>query len=118
MKIMIKETSVAKTLSIIDPNSGVDFIKDFVGNTGAFIDGQFQWDEDRDCYVCDQDTFDWWDTVVTDVQSLDYRIHELVAEHGSEAVNDIVHEAAAYVDLEDHAATVNEALNEAFGLAE
>jgi len=116
MKIIIKETSVVETLSIIDPKSGVDYISDFIGNTGALIDGQFEWDEDRDAYVCDQETFDWWDTVVTANQSLDDRIHELVKEHGSEAVYEVIH-AAGSVDLEDHAANVNQALDEAFGSA-
>lgn len=114
MKIIIKETSAIETLSIIDPKSGVDYIYDFVGNTGALIDGQFDWDEDRDAYICDQATFDWWDTVVTANQALDYRIYDLVQDHGSEAVCEVIH-AASSVDLEDHAAKVNQALDEAFG---
>ena len=117
MKIIIKETSAVETLSIIDPKSGVDYISDFIGNTGALNDGQFEWDEDRDAYVCDQETFDWWDTVVTANQSLDDRIHELVEEHGSEAVYEVIR-AAGSVDLEDHAANVNQALDEAFVSAE
>lgn len=113
MKIIIKETSAVETLSIIDPKSGVDYINDFVGNTGALIDGQFKWDEDRDAYVCDQETFVWWDTVVTANQSLNDRIHELVKEHG-ETVYEVI-SATAGVDLEDHAANINQALDEAFG---
>jgi hypothetical protein len=118
MKIIIKETSAVETLSIIDPKSGVNYISDFIGNTGALNDGhQFEWDEDREAYVCDQETFDWWDTVVTANQSLDDRIIELVKEHGSEAVYEVIH-AAGSVDLENHAANVNHALDEAFGSAE
>ncbi|MDD5330220.1 MAG: hypothetical protein PHX38_09460 [Sulfuricella sp.] len=117
MKIIIKETSAVETLSIIDPKSGVDYIYDFIGNAGALIDGQFEWDEDRDAYVCDQETFDWWDTVVTANQSLEDRIHELVHERGFETVYAVIH-AAGSVDLEDHAANVNQALDEAFGSAE
>lgn len=117
MKIIIKETSAVETLSIIDPKTGVDYISDFIGNTGALIDGQLEWDEDRDAYVCDQETFDWWDTVVTANQSLDDRIHELVKEHGSAAVYEVINSAGS-VDLEDHAANVNQALDGAFGFAE
>lgn len=117
MKIIIKETSATETLSIIDPKSGVDYISDFISNTGALIDGQFEWDEDRDAYVCDQDTFDWWSVVVTTNQALNDRIHDLVQEHGSEKVYEVIH-AAGSVDLEDHAANVNQALDEAFGSAE
>lgn len=114
MKIIIKETSAAETLSIIDPKSGVDYILDFIGNAGALIDGQFDRDEDRDAYVCGQDTYDWWHAVVTANQVLDDRIHELVKEHGSETVYGVIH-AAGSVDLEDHAANANQALDEAFG---
>lgn len=114
MKIIIKETSAVETLSIIDPKSGVDYISDFIGNTGALIDGQFEWDEDHDAYVCDQEAFDWWSAVVTANQALDDRIHDLVQEHGSEKVYEVIH-AAGSVDLEDHAANVNQALDEAFG---
>lgn len=117
MKIIIKETSAVETLSIIDPKSGVDYILDFIGNTGALIDDRFEWDEERDAHVCDQETFDWWDTVVTANQSLDDRIRELVKEHGSEAVYEVIH-AAGSVDLEEHAANVNQALDEHFGSAE
>lgn len=113
MEIIIKETDAVETLSIIDPKSGVDYISDFVGNTGALIDGQFDWDEDRDAYVCDQETYNWWDTVVTANQSLVDRIHELIQDHGSETVYEVIW-AAGSVDLEDHAANVNQALDVAF----
>ena len=114
MKIIIKETSAVQELSIIDPKSGVDYIGDFIGNTGALFDGQFEWDYDLDAYVCTQETFDWWDTVVTDNQLLDDRIHDLIQEHDLETVYKVVY-AADTIDLEDHAASVNQALDEAFG---
>lgn len=117
MKILIKETSETKTLSIIDPKSGCDYISDLIGNEGALNDGQFSWGEDHDAYLCEQDTFDWWDAVVTANQALNYRIHDLVQDHGVEAVYKVIH-AAGSVDLEDHAANVNQALDEAFGSAE
>lgn len=117
MKIIIKETCSVETLSIIDPKSGVDYISDFIGNMDALIDGQFEWDCKRDAHVCSQETFDWWNTVVTANQSLDDRIGELVKEHGSEVVYEVINVAGS-VDLEDHAANVNQALDEAFGSAE
>jgi len=48
---------------------------------------------------------------------LEYRILDLVREHGHDTVYDVV-DAAGYADLEDHAANVNQALDEAFGTAE
>ena len=119
MKIIIKETSAIETLSIIDPKSGFDYIYDLIGNTGALSDGQFVWNEDRNAYVCTQETFDWWYAVVTAHQSLDNRIHKLVQEHDSETVI-----RAGSVDLVDLvglaylAMNVNQALDEAFGSAE
>lgn len=80
MKIIIKETQKIETLSIIDPKTGVDYISDFVGNTGALIDGQFEWNEDRDAYICDQETYDWWKEGVASNQKLVNRTHELVKE--------------------------------------
>lgn len=120
MKIIIKETNEVKELSIIDPNSGVDYIDDFIGNTGALNDGQFLWDDEddaADAYICDQETFDWWDKVVSDNQALEDRIHALQQEHGYDAVHDAVMDSYAN-DLEDHADCVNQALDEAFGSAE
>lgn len=116
MNIIIKETAAVETLSIIAPDSGTDYIADFVGNAGGFVDGQFVWDEERDAYVCDKHTFDWWADVVEANQALDDRIHDLVQEYGAEKVYEVVH-AAGSVDLEDHAGNVNQALDEAFGAA-
>ena len=115
MKIIIKETSAIQTLSIIDPKSGVDYIADFIGNTGALIDGQFRWDEERDAYVCDQATFEWWDAVVTANQALANRLHALALEHGSEAVDEVIYAAGSSVDLADHAPNLQQALDDAFG---
>ena len=116
MDIIIKETAAVETLSIIDPDSGIDYISDFVGNAGGFADGQFEWDEELGAYVCAQDRFDWWDAVVAANQALEDRIHDLVQEHGAEKVYAAIHDAGS-VDLEDNAANVNQALDEAFGAA-
>lgn len=117
MDIIIRETGQRESLAIIDPKTGVNYIGDFAGNTGALNNGQFEWCEEAGAYYCDQATYDWWDRVVRDNEALDYRIHALAAEHGSEAVEAAI-EAALGRDLEDHAAAVNGALDEAFGAAE
>lgn len=110
MKIIIKETGATETLSIIDPVSGVDYIADFVGNTGAFIDGQF-FDNDNDELSCTQDTFDWWSRVVDENQELNYRIQDLIKEHGQDAIYDAI-AGAGDVDLGDSAGSINQALDE------
>jgi len=117
MKIRIVEKSASETLSIIDPRSGCDYITDFIGNTGALADGQFTYDEDQDAYICDQDTFDWWERVVNDNQELEDRIYDLVNEYGSEALYGVINDAGNF-ELEDHAASINQALDDAFGTEE
>ena len=114
MNIIIKETGASEVLSIIAPDSGVDYVLDFLGNHGALADGQFAWDDERDAYACDKETFEWWEAVVAANQALDDRIHDLVQEYGLEKVSEVV-EGAGGGDLEDHAANVNQALDEAFG---
>lgn len=113
MKIIIRETSAVEVLSLIDPKSGEDTALDFIADAGALDDGQFKRDLDHDTYICDQDTFDWWHSVVDDNQALANRIHDLVQAHGHEAVYGAIEEADN-VDLEAHAAAINRALDAAF----
>ena len=49
---------------------GAPYIADFAGNAGALSDGQFEWNEERDAYVCDQATYDWWAAVVKAIGTL------------------------------------------------
>lgn len=114
MNIFIKETSQTETLSIVCPKSGVDYTADFIGNGGGFLDGQLAWDDERSACVCDQETFDWWDKVVSDNQELENRIFDLVQKHGFDAVYAVVNESSS-VDLEDLAKAVNNGLDEIFG---
>lgn len=114
MDIIIRESQKTEELSIIDPRTGVNYISDFVGNTGAHTDGQFEWDEDKDAYICDQDTFDWWSKVVDDNQKLEDRIYQLREEHGHDAVEQAIGDAFD-CDLEDHARAVNQVLDDVFG---
>ncbi|TVX85542.1 hypothetical protein [Paenibacillus agilis] len=113
MIVQIKETGNQATLGIIDSGTGVNFVTNFIGNTGALNDGQFTWDEDKKAYICLQKTYDWWKKVVSDNQALNDRIEELKEVHGAARVQEVV-ESADETDLEDYAAAVNRALDEAF----
>ena len=113
MKIIIKESKEVTELDLIDPKSGVNYIVDFVGNSGAFDEGIFVWDEEQDAYVCSQETIDWWKRVVHDNQELENRLYELTQTYGRDVVYSVVTEAGA-VDLEGHAAAVNVVLDDAF----
>lgn len=117
MKVIIKENSEVQALSIINPESGIDYILNFLGHQGALLDGQFEWSEELDAHVCDQETFDWWYEVVTANQSLEDRIFVLVKEHGSQAVYEVIHDSSN-ADLKSHVEKVNQALDEAFGCEE
>lgn len=111
MNIIIKETGKQEVLELIDRKSGVNSVIDLIGNHGAL--DQFDYDSDNNVYVCDQITFDWWAKVVADQQALEDRIAELKDEYGSGAVYEAIGNAGD-CDLEDQAAAINAALDEAF----
>ena len=117
MNILIKETGERDIFTLIDPASNCCYVSDFIGNTGATINGQFTWSEQDDAYICDQGTYDWWRKVIDDQQALNWRIAELRSEHGQEAVHNAIVDYMGYCDLEDEAATLNAALDDAFGVS-
>lgn len=112
MKVMIKETGKLEELNLVDDATGVDSAIDVIGNHGG-LDGQFVYDDDAGIYHCSQDTFDWWSRVLHEQQELEDRLAELRKEHGAERVQEVL-EAVGDYDLEDMAAEVNAALDEAF----
>lgn len=114
MNIIIKETNATETLSIIDSRTNVNYVSDFIGNTGDLDNGQFVYDEDQDAYICDQDTFDWWEKVLADHQEVDDRIKSLSDQFGVDEINHIISKANVFADLEDQPAFINNALDEAF----
>lgn len=113
MQVKIIETGEVKTLKLIGPNSGVDFVQDFVGNGGGFENKDFAYNYDKDVYEATSQAFDWWHQVISDQQELVERIEELKEEHGSEAVYEVLESIKGH-DLEDDAAVTNAALDEAF----
>lgn len=69
MNVKIQETGKIETLGIIDPNSGVDWINDLIGNANALNDGQFVWSDEDDAYIANQDTYDWWAQYIDDTNA-------------------------------------------------
>jgi len=119
MKIIIKETNETKMLSIIDPKTGLDWISDFVGNTGATSDGQFEWNDDLDAYVCDKYTYEWWEKLTTSAQKAGNRLYEIRIASGDNAANEIIEDASVYNDLDDFYNQINnviDAIEEKAGL--
>lgn len=106
----VGEKSKTTQLSIIDPETGIDFINDFIGNHGGF--SEFTYVEDDDIYYCTEFTYDWWVKVVKDNQDLVDRIHALNRIYGSYEVQEKLLEQENHVDLEDHAKVYNNLLDE------
>lgn len=113
MNVMIKETGAIEELHLVDNATGVDTAVDVIGNYGGLVDGQFIYDEDMNVYHCSLETFEWWSRVLHEQQELEDRLAELRKEHGSERVQEVL-EAVGDTDLENMAAEVNAALDEAF----
>lgn len=101
-------------LELIDPKTGVNTAADIIGNYGGLSDGQFRYNEEANAYECTPETFEWWKRVLADHQALEERIAELVEEHGSDAVYEVVDSVGGY-DLEDMPTAINATLDEAFG---
>lgn len=106
MKIYITDSKMTANLSIIDPKTGVDYITDFVGDSGDFV-----YDEDREAYCCDLATFVWWDRVTDDHQALNNRVHALSQKYEEGVVTQALEQAQA-VGLEDQPAAFNAALDD------
>lgn len=110
--VKIRETGETKELELIDQKTGCSWVVDFIGNTGAMNDGQFEYDEDNGVYLCDQGTFDWWDEIITKQDELDTRIAEMCEEYDFDTIMDIVWNATeAGTDLENEADYINQELD-------
>ena len=59
-------------LLYIDPENGVDWLGDLMGNHDAYFDI----DDDLN-HLIDKDEFDWWHNLVTEYQAADNRYHDL-----------------------------------------
>lgn len=116
MQVKIIETDEVKTLTLRLPDSGVDFVQDFIGNGGGFENKDFTHETD-DVFKATAQAYKWWNKVISDQQELVDRIGQLKEEHGSEVVNEVLESVGGH-DLEDDAAVVNAALDEAFAFGE
>lgn len=76
LNVLIKETNQVKSLSIIDPKTGVDYIGDFIGNTGAFSREFEKIENDAAEYQTSEGDFNWWKNVVATAQEADKLIFE------------------------------------------
>ena len=116
MNVFIKETKQIQNLELIQPENNIDLTNDFIGGYGAFGDGKFIYDDELDAFICDQETFDWWNEIITNQQALLYKIQKLNEKYGKDVVDKVIESSSmGLVDLEDEASYVDSELNEAFG---
>lgn len=111
MKCIIRESNARRELLITDPQTGIDYTEDFIGNAGDL--DNFVWDYDLDAYMVSAEVYSWWARVLEDQQALEDRLYELRQKHGSDAVEAVIGDMP-YVDLEDHAAVLHRMLDDAF----
>jgi len=118
MNLIIKETGETRILRMVSAETGCDYAADFVGNSGATSDGQLVWDDERQGYLCDQATADWWVKVCADTEAVHWRIARLIKmhKHDAEDVYRVVNDAAVG-DIETDPATIGKALDQEFGAA-
>jgi len=76
MKILVNGTE--KELTAIGKN-GVEWTNDLLGNYDAL-----HYDEDEDAYTMSEDEFDWWESVVKDLNKAQELEDELLDDMGEE----------------------------------
>ena len=91
MKIIINETKDKKELFLIDPQTGCDWVCDFIGNAGGIgCTGDntytlFVPDGDG-AYITDAGNFDGWENVVSEMQEFENKKFCLEQKYGCDSV--------------------------------
>ncbi len=109
MQVIIKETSQAATLTLIDRKTGVNYVADYIGNTGAF---NREFERVGDDWCISQDDFDWWDAVIAKQQQSNDLQAEYLETHSYDELFSLLEQVPA-CDLEDAVAQEIELLQEA-----
>lgn len=105
MEVRIKETGKVEFLGLVDHKTGQNYVADFIGNAGGFVNGDFYKNEDGELETT-QENFDWWQEVIADNEALEAHIANLEEKFGRDAVQEILCSADVSGDLEYHAARV------------
>lgn len=119
MKVRIEETKLIKSLNIIDPKRGIDWISDFCqcgisddfNNYYNVIDDNYD-GEDFD-YEMSQENYDWWLETASEYEAAQYRIFNMSIKYGNSAIQDAISNCE-YAELENQAYVINNALDNFF----
>lgn len=90
MKLYIKETGTIKTLEIIDPKTGCNYISDFIGKIPESEHKLEKAGRDDVDYEISQDDYEWLADIVRHHQALNIRIRELEEKHDYNAIYDLI----------------------------
>ena len=89
MEFIINETGKLEELTIIDPQTGMDWSNDLIGNSGAV--GQYiQYDDAEDAYRINQEDFDWWAEYISMYKRYQDELASLKEQYGADAINDVL----------------------------
>lgn len=110
LTLKIKETQETKTLSLIDPKTGVDWISDYIGNTCDMTNGALTYDAESDIYHISQDDFDYWADMVSMRDAVDNRMYDMhLSDDEKQCVNNYLH--ACCPEFGDECSIITSALN-------
>lgn len=117
MELKIKETGEIKTLTLVDPESGVNWISDFIGVNSGFGDvdkGLIDQDPDSDhLRLATQKTYDWWAEMIMSYEGMEEQIANAREKYGRDEIDEYLQSVHAFdVDLEDTPGSVALALED------
>ena len=93
MEIYNTDTGKTHTLRMIDPQTGIDFVADWMGRIDS---SDLFWNEEEDRLEGDSAEIDWWIKTQNDYQEMYDLIHELKEKHGSEAISAVLETIGDY----------------------
>lgn len=107
MEIRIKENNKIEELNLSDAQSGQEMAKGMIGEWASDdIDGY----DDDDNPIMSQESFDWWESYMSEHQGADNRRHDARQNLGSEKAQEIEleNDHLYHVEFNDMPAAMNE----------
>lgn len=114
MKCLIKETNEVKEIERPDGKPR-DWLLEKICQDGdlAVESGEAYWDSENECFVCNQDTFDFWETVFLLTEEYDDIEKDLLKKYGYDAVDNAMPSYSTGGDSVDFANSRLEAIKNA-----
>ena len=121
MRFYIVDKNVFEELELIDPKTGIDWVCDFIGNSGAIADNEccknttsyIVWDDEKGAYLIDSENFEWWENIVAEMQLFELKKYKIEKKYCCADVIDAIGDSMM-CDLEFQAKNGMEALKAEF----